>query len=512
MGKVLQLFNGLLRGYIGRYTQELDSYATQYDELQQATLEKILTDNRDTVFGRIYGFGSLAGANVQTKFRARVPVHTYEDHLPYLSRALAGETRVLTAEAADWVATTSGTTGATKYIPLPGVAIKDSYRKGSWLSLACLYRRKPDIQVFASNNLLVGGSIKGLHPQLGVPYGDISAIMIRTIPRALQYFYIPDMELATQVNYEDKIERIAELAARERDITVLGGVPTWNLPLFRRILDIHGGDSMFDVWPQAQAFKHGGVNFEPYRAQFEALFPSDDFVFQEIYNATEGFFAVQDRADLKSMLLLLTNGIYYEFVRFEDYQTGDFSKAVGLTEVELGEVYVMLITTNAGLYRYPMGDLVEFTHAAPYRLRILGRTQEFINAFGEDLLRSEAEESLLAACREHDCTVTDFTIAPRYTELQATGCHEWFVEFERPPASTEGFRASLDLALQNRNYNYAAKRLNDFGMRRLELRVMPGGFFRNWLKQRGKLGGQHKVPRLANHRRHADSILAELTA
>lgn len=509
MGSMLNIVNNLLKTYISRYSHELESYSDQYFDLQRVTLDRILSDNRKTVFGKQYGFSSIKDGDYAA-FCNQIPVHTYEDLLPYIQRVLSGEQKVLTDESPEWIATTSGTTGATKYIPLPSAAIKHSHRKGSWLSLGCLYNRKPDIQVFASNNLLVGGSIKGNHPQLGVPYGDISAILIRSIPKALQYFYIPDMELATHTNYEEKIEKIAQIAAREKDITVLGGVPTWNLPLFRRILEIHGGDTMLDVWPNAQAFKHGGVNFGPYRAQFEALFPREDFVFQEIYNATEGFFAVQDRGDLRSMLLLLTNGIFYEFIRFEDYQQKDFSKAVALHEVAMGEVYVMLITTNAGLYRYPMGDLIEFTHQAPYRIRILGRTQEFINAFGEDLLRAEAEDSLQTACQQHQCSIADFTIAPKYTELEQAGCHEWFIEFEQPPASIEAFRKTLDTALQERNYNYGAKRLNSFGMKMLKLEVVPNGFFRKWLKERGKVGGQHKVPRLANHRKFADDILRQL--
>lgn len=506
---MLNLVNSLLKGYINRFVAELATYSRQSQQLQRNTLAEIIKDNKYTSFGEEHCFADIADGDYEA-YKARVPVRTYEDHHPYIDRVLKGEQNILTAEPPEWIATTSGTTGATKYIPLSSTAIRGSYRKGSWLSLACLYNRKPDIQVFASKNLLVGGSIKGNYPGLGIPYGDISAIMIRTIPKALQYFYIPDMELATHTNYEEKIEKIAQLAARERDITVLGGVPTWNLPLFRRILEIHGGDNMLDVWPNAQAFKHGGVNFGPYRQQFEELFPKDDFVFQEIYNATEGFFAVQDRHDLRSMLLLLTNGIFYEFLPFEDFQQGDYSGMVDLSGVEKGKVYVMVITTNAGLYRYPMGDLIEFTHTAPYRLRILGRTQEFINAFGEDLLRAEAEDALQSACAAHPCEVADFTIAPRYTELKGAGLHEWFIEFSSPPADLVGFRTALDQALQARNYNYAAKRLNDFGMRQLRVYVLPQGFFRDWLRERGKLGGQHKVPRLANHREFAEGILRKL--
>lgn len=503
---MLSLINALFRTYIGRYQSEIATYASQAAELQQATLASILSDNSGTHFGQVYRFQSLLHGPL-SDYSQQVPVHTYEQLLPYIQRVLAGEANILTAENPDWIATTSGTTGATKYIPLPWVAITDSYRKGSWLSLACLYAKKPDVTVFSSKNLLIGGSIKGNYPGIGVPYGDISAIMIRTIPRMMQSFYIPDLSLATHINYEEKIEKIAQLAAKEPGLTVLGGVPTWNLPLFRRILEIHGGDTMLDVWPEAQAFKHGGVNFGPYRAQFEALFPREDFIFQEIYNATEGFFAVQDQLHDPGMLLLLTNGIYYEFVPFQRFQQGDYP-TVSVGEVNTQDVYVMLITTNAGLYRYPMGDLIQFTSLSPHRIRILGRTQEFINAFGEDLLRVEAEEALQQACEQHRVEVADFTIAPFYPSIGHNGYHEWLVEFLQPPADVAAFSRSLDGALQERNYNYHAKRLNDFGMRPLQLHVLPQGFFRRWLASKGKIGGQHKVPRLSNNRQLVEELLA----
>jgi hypothetical protein len=267
---------------------------------------------------------------------------------------------------------------------------------------------------------------------------------------------------------------------------------------------------MLDVWPEARVFKHGGVNFEPYREQFKQLFPREDFIFQEIYNATEGFFGVQDRDELRTLLLLLNAGVYYEFVPWEDFQAEHYAAAVPLAGVKAGEVYVMLITTVAGLYRYPMGDLIEFTETDPFRLKILGRTQEFINAFGEDLLRSEAEGALLAACQQTGAQVRDFTVAPVYIDLEGAGRHHWVIEFEKLPTDLEIFNRVLDEELIGANYNYAAKRSNDFAIRRHALTVVPAGFFRSWFKSQGKMGGQHKVPRLANHRRFLEDILARL--
>ena len=484
-----------------------------YDDplrLQAEVLEGILKNNRSTAFGREHGFYDIIKS--PECFSEKVPVRTYEQHLPYLQRVLKGERRVLVSEAPDYISTTSGTTGATKYLPISHNSISEIHLKGSWMSLACLYTKDEDIQVFSSKNLLIGGALKGIHPTVGVPQGDISAVIIQSIPRIMRSFYIPDVDLATAVNYEEKIEQIAQLAAREPGITTLGGVPTWNLPLYRRILEIHGGDNMLDVWPDARVFKHGGVNFAPYREQFKRLFPREDFIFQEIYNATEGFFGVQDRDDLRTMLLLLNAGVYYEFVRWQDYQGGEMGGAVPLAGVSTSETYVMLITTAAGLYRYPMGDLIEFTETDPYRIRILGRTQEFINAFGEDLLRSEAEGALLEACIKSGALVREFTIAPEYIDLDRNGCHHWVIEFERPPNSLDAFNRYLDEELIKANYNYAAKRSNDYAIRRQELTVAPEGFFRSWLKSQGKMGGQYKVPRLANHRRFLEDILLRLSS
>ena len=508
---MLPVVNSLFRTYLRRFRGELRAHYDAPDELQRRTLHKLLRDNRTTAFGKEHGFTDILTG--KRPFAAAVPVRDHDAHLPYFERILLrGERNTLTAEPPSWIATTSGTTGAVKRLPLPYYAIRDIYLRGSWLSLAILYAKRPDARVFSSRNLLIGGAYKGIHKPSGLPQADISAIIIRNIPKIMRPFYIPDVELATAGDYETKIERIAQLAAREEGITVLGGVPTWNLPLYRRILELHGGDHMLDVWPHAQVFKHGGVNFEPYREQFRRLFPDPNFVFQEIYNATEGFFAVQDVDRDPGLLLLLSNGIYYEFVPWTDYQAGDYGAAVPLERVRTGETYVMLITTAAGLYRYPMGDLIEFREVNPYRIIILGRTQEFINAFGEDFLRAEAEGALLAACADAGALVRDFTVGPEYITLGERGRHHWLIEFEQAPANMAAFERRLDEEVKLRNYNYAAKRTNNFALNPLHITSLPNGFFRSWLKARGKLGGQHKVPRLANHRRFIDDILRQLAA
>ena len=503
---MLTVVNSLFKSYLGRYRRELRAHYEEPLHLQAGVLQHILRHNRHTAFGQEHDFGTLM--KQPRRFAERVPVRDYGALRPYIDRVLGGEPRTLTADPPDWIATTSGTTGTVKYLPLPQSAVTGIHLKGSWLSLAALYEKNDELQVFSHKNLLIGGAYKGIHDASGLPKADISAVIIRSIPRIMRPLYIPDVELATAGDYEEKIEQIARLAAAEPGITILGGVPTWNLPLYRRILELHGGNNMLDVWPDAAVFKHGGVNFAPYRKQFERLFPRPGFIFQEIYNATEGFFAVQDRDDLRTMLLLLTAGIYYEFIPWSDYQQDNYANAVSLEGVTTDCTYVMLITTVGGLYRYPMGDLIEFTQTDPFRIVIQGRTQEFINAFGEDLLRSEAERALMQACERSGAIVRDFTVAPQYIEVGRQGRHHWLIEFEHPPEDLELFNRLLDEALKEQNYNYAAKRARDYAIIRHALTVVPDGFFRRWLAGRGKLGGQHKVPRLANHRRYLEDMLA----
>jgi hypothetical protein len=502
---MLSLVNQVFRSYLGRYQEELEQHYSRPNELQRLQLEYILQTNRNTAFGRQYGLTEKMGA---AAYAERVPVHHYDDIAPWLERQLAGEAGAVCAHPFKWIATTSGTsTGKSKLVPLTHEAIRESHSRGGWFALATLYKHYPEIQIFSRKNMLIGGSYKGLHPEYGLPSGDISAVLIQNIPLLVRPFYTPDIKTATLPDYEKKLELIAQTVAYEDSLTMLGGVPTWNLPLYRRILEIRGVDSILEVWPNLQAFIHGGVSFEPYRAHFEKIIPRDDFIYLEVYNATEGFFGVRDHDKRDDMLLLLSNQIYYEFIPFPAYREQDYGAAVPLSEVNTTDQYVMLITTNSGLYRFVMGDLIRFTTLAPYRIKIEGRTQEFINAFGEDLLNSEVERALLAACNEQEARVSNYSIAPAYMELNKKGQHQWFVEFEVLPADVDRFRQTVDQTLQKINYNYGAKRMNDLAVKELELIVLPAGAFQDWMRRRGKLGGQHKVPKLANHRRYAEELL-----
>lgn len=506
---MIELINNIFKIHLKKYQEEMALFYEMPLELQADTLRQILRANGYSSFGRKYGFDQI---NTPAEFAARVPVHSYDDLAPYIEASLLREEPALTSSRPRWVAKTAGTTsGSSKYIPITKENIHECHLKGSWFALAALHAQREDLRIFAQKNLLIGGGVYGTYPGSSVTVADISAIMIQHIPLVIRPFYIPDVRTATLPDYEAKVKQIAELGAREPSITMLGGVPTWNLTLYRRILEITGAANLLEVWPQLQAYIHGGVSFAPYRQHFASLIPSPDFIYLEVYNATEGFFAVQDKPGQDDLLLLLTNGVFFEFIPFEDFKLGNLN-AYSLAGVRTDTAYVMVITTNTGLYRYLMGDLIMFSEINPYRIRIIGRTQEYINAFGEDLLLDNVENALMRTCQNSDARVRDYTIAPCYIKLEEKGRHQWFVEFEQPPADIQAFARDLDVAMQKENSNYAQKRTNDFAITALELVVVPPGFFEQWLRKKGKMGGQHKIPKLANHRRFADELLGMLAS
>ncbi|MCB0637775.1 MAG: GH3 auxin-responsive promoter family protein [Lewinella sp.] len=504
---MINFINNLFKVHLKKYEAELALHYELPEQLQVDTLANLLVTMEGTAFGQDH---HLAGVRHGAGFAERVPVRNYDELQPYLRRMLRGEDNVLSPDRVRWLAQTAGTTsGQSKYVPVTRDNIQECHVKGSWMTLAMLHMQREDLKIFARKNLLIGGGVYDPHPDNGFPVADISAILVHSIPLVVRPFYIPDVKTATLPNYERKVRIIAEMAAREDSITMLGGVPTWNLALYRHILEITGASNLLEVWPNLQAYIHGGVSFGPYRETFRRLIPKPDFLYQEVYNASEGYFALQDGEERDDMLLLLTNGIYYEFIPFEQFRSGDRT-AIPLSEVEEDVPYALVITTNAGLYRYLVGDLITFTTRSPYRIKIVGRTQEFINAFGEDLLSENVENALVKACRETGAVVKDYTIAPYYLSERERGRHQWFIEFLELPVEQSVFTRSLDLALQRENSNYAQKRSNDFAISELEVIALPPGFFQQWLRRKGKVGGQSKVPKLANHRHFADEILAEI--
>ena len=503
---VINWINNLFKIHIKKYEAELAEHYAHPEKLQADTLQQILRENAGAAIFREHHLRPGASA---TTYAERFAVRTYEEMLPYINRILAGEKQVLTRQKVRALAKTAATTQKTsKYLPVTKEHIL-SCQKGSWFTLTSLHLHREDMQIFARKNMLIGGGSYGNYPGTNMEVADISALMIRSIPLLLRNFYLPDVYTATLPNYEEKIRKIAKIAANEPSLTMLGGVPTWNLALYRQVLAEKNASNLLEVWPNLQAYVHGGVSFAPYRKHYEALIPSSDFLYHEIYNASEGYFAVQDQLDKDDMILILNNGIYYEFIPFEQLQRGDLS-AIPLEQVQTGTLYAMVITNISGLYRYLLGDVVRFTSVHPYRIKIEGRTQEFINAFGEDLLLQNVQQALLTTCADFDVKIKDYSIAPFYMKVNQKGRHQWFIEFAGETPPLDAFSKALDKAMQDCNSNYAQKRTNDFAITKLEIIPLSAGFFQQWLRDRGKVGGQAKVPKLANHRQFAEDILERI--
>jgi hypothetical protein len=372
--------------------------------------------------------------------------------------------------------------------------------------MTLLYHNRPDAKIFARKNMVMGGSIETFKDYPKTQFGDVSAFMIKNIPYFARPFFTPDFETALMAEWEEKLERLALAAIQTPEVAMIGGVPTWTVVLFRRILEITGKENMLEVWPDFQVYIHGGVSFLPYKEQFRQFFPSDQVSFQEVYNATEGFFAAQDHFGEEGMLLFLNSGIYYEFLPMEEWGKPN-PQAIPLKDVEVGKHYAPVISTTAGLWRYSPGDTISFTSTSPYRIRVTGRTKQFVNAFGEEVMVENTDQAIALACEQTGAQVDEYTVAPIYFGEPGKGGHDWLVEFLQPPRDIEQFRDLLDQYLQQLNSDYEAKRYKDLAMKKLQLRVLPKGTFYDWMRARGKYGGQNKVPRLANNRQYVDEIL-----
>jgi hypothetical protein len=371
--------------------------------------------------------------------------------------------------------------------------------------MALLCHNRPDVQIFTRRNVVMGGSLAPYAEHPATTIGDISAIMLSHLPLLGRLTYTPNFKTALLPNFEEKIDKMTRLLPTQ-DIGLIGGVPTWTVVLFRKILEHTGKQHMLEVWPNLQVYVHGGVSFRPYEAQFRRYIPSDSFIYQEVYNASEGYFAVQDNLDQEGLLLLLKNGIYFEFIPYEEWGRR-YPRTVTLSEVEVGANYALVISTNSGLWRYTPGDTVMFTSVKPYRIRVSGRTKQFVNAFGEEVIVDNTDAAIAETCQQTGAVVSEYTVAPVYFVNSEKGGHEWLIEFERTPPDLQHFTTALDLNLQRHNSDYEAKRFKNMALELPRLHVVPKGTFINWMRARGKLGAQAKVPRLANHRTYVEQIL-----
>ncbi len=478
---------------------------TRPHESQDTVLQKLLQTASGTEIGRMYRFNSI---RTKEAFRDRLPVWDYEDTKPYIQRMMRGEKDVLWNGRVSWYSKSSGTTDdKSKFIPVPKENLYGCHIRGTWDTVTLLYQHDPGLEFFARKSLVMGGSMGRYEANPSTRYGDISALMIHHMPMIGRPFYAPDFRIALLSDWEEKIERTAAATIQDREIVMFGGVPTWNLVLFKRLLKESGASNMLEIWPNLKAYVHGGVGFEPYREQFKTLIPREDFLYMEVYNASEGYFAVSDIPGSQDLLLLVDNSVYYEFIEINDYFSGDTDKTIPLEDVKPGIQYAIVISTNAGLWRYTPGDTVIFTSTKPYRIRITGRTKQFVNAFGEEVIVANTDLALAQTCRAFNAVVGEYTVAPIYLSMEGKGGHQWIIEFEKEPADLASFRTHLDLNLQKLNSDYEAKRTKSLALDELRMINVPRGTFLRWMGSKGKLGGQNKVPRLANHRKFVDEIL-----
>ena len=497
------ILNSVISWFLKQRVSQIEYFKENPHQAQHDLLFELIKKAKDTEWGKKYDYASIK--NVET-YQQRVPVQDYEQVKVYIERLRKGENNLLWPTEIKWFAKSSGTTSdKSKFIPVSNDALEDCHMKGGkdMLSLYCNFR--PDTEIFSGKGLVMGGSHSVSEFSSNSYFGDISAILLQNFPFWAELMRTPDLSIALMDNWEVKLDKIANATITE-DVTNLSGVPSWNLILLKKILEITGRKNVLEVWPNLELFIHGGVSFAPYREQFKKLIPSDQMWYMETYNASEGFFGIQDRPHNNEMLLMLDYGIYYEFIPTTDLES-DNPRVFTLEQVETDTNYALLISTNAGLWRYMIGDTIQFTSINPYRIQISGRTKNFINAFGEEVIIDNAEKALDAACRETGAVVSEYTAAPVFVEDNNSASHEYLIEFEKEPDDLEKFIKALDKELRNINSDYEAKRTADILLKLPRVKSLPKDTFFKWLKSKGKIGGQNKVPRLFNNRKYVDEIL-----
>ena len=499
----MTLINSVFTWFMKKRIHQIELFQKYPNEVQEEWFEQLIDVAANTEWGRQFKYREVENLR---QFKERVPIQSYDTLKPYIERMLAGEQNVLWPSEIKWFAKSSGTTNdRSKFIPVSEEALEECHFKGGKDMLTLFVNNRPEGQIFNGKVLTLGGSHQISNVNADASFGDLSAVIMKNMPLWAQFYRVPHLDIALLENFEEKIEKMAH-ATKDVNVTCLSGVPTWNILLFKRILEITGKDNLLEVWPNLEVYFHGAVNFTPYRSQFQKLIPMENMYYLETYNASEGFFGIQDLEHPGDMLLMLDYGIFYEFLPIERLHD-EQPETLTLDEVELGKNYALIITTNAGLWRYLIGDTIRFTCLSPYRIQVTGRTKHFINAFGEEVIIDNAERALSEASKQTGAVITEYTAAPIYFADGKSGGHEWLIEFEKQPAEFERFVDLLDSTLRQINSDYDAKRFKDMALQRPLVHALPRGTFFNWMKHRGKLGGQNKVPRLANNREYVDAIL-----
>ncbi|MBI9035207.1 MAG: GH3 auxin-responsive promoter family protein [Bacteroidales bacterium] len=497
--------NSLVSWLIKKRIHQIDLFVKYPIEVQQELLRKLLSTASNTYFGKKYNFKDIRSIR---EFQEQVPLHDYNSLKIYIDDLMQGKQNILWPSDIKWFAQSSGTTSdKSKYIPVSFETLEECHYRGSRDAISFYYHHNPQASIFSGKGLILGGShkLKEIN-QESYYIGDLSAILLQNMPFIGQIKSTPELSIALMDEWESKIDQIAQTTANH-NVTSLSGVPSWTLVLIRKILEQTGKSNLLEVWPNLELFFHGGVAFHPYKDQFKKLIPSENMKYIETYNASEGFFAIQNEPDKDDMLLMLDYGVFYEFILMDHIEQAN-PEVITLANVVKGKNYAMIITTNSGLWRYMIGDTVTFTSTYPFKIKITGRTRHFINAFGEELIIENAEKALSIACHKCNALISEYTAAPCYIKDNHSGAHEWLIEFELAPSDIAFFAEVLDNALKSLNSDYEAKRYNNMILKPPIIHMAKKGTFYAWLKNKGKLGGQHKVPRLANDRKFMDDILS----
>ncbi|MCP4053887.1 MULTISPECIES: GH3 auxin-responsive promoter family protein [Mesoflavibacter] len=499
----IPLVNSIASWFLKKRFHQIELFLKYPNEVQQELLSSLIDISKDTEVGKKYDFSSIKSYKT---FADRVPISSYEDIQDDIERARKGESNIFWPKPIKWFAKSSGTTNSkSKFIPVSMDSLEDCHYAAS-KDLLCMYlNNNEESQLFTGKSLRLGGS-KELYKENGTAFGDLSAILIDNMPFWAEFSSTPSNKVSLLSEWETKMAAIVDETI-EDNVTSLAGVPSWMLVLLNNILDKTGKNSIFDVWPNLEVYFHGGVSFNPYIEQYRAILPKKEFKYYEIYNASEGFFAIQDQNYSGDLLLMLDYGIFYEFIPMDTYGTKD-EKVIPLSEVELNKNYAVIITTNAGLWRYKIGDTVRFVSINPYRIKVSGRTKHHINVFGEELIIENAEDALKKVCKKTQSEIKDYTAAPIFMEGKEKGAHEWLIEFKTPPKDINYFSELFDNALKSLNSDYEAKRYNNMTLNKPKINVARENLFYDWLKKNNKLGGQHKVPRLSNTRQYIDELLS----
>ena len=499
----MPLLNSVIKWINLKRIYQIELYRDHPYEIQNETFFDLINTAKNTQWGKGFNYSKIESFG---DFQQAVPLQTYDDVKPYVERLREGEKDLLWPGEVKWFAKSSGTTSdKSKFIPVTRDALEDCHLRGPKDVFALYIKNFPDTKVLKGKSLTLGGSHRVNNFSNNSYYGDLSAILIENVPFWTDFIRIPPAEIALLEEFEEKIEKITETTLDE-NVTSLAGVPSWFLVLLRHLLEHTGKSNMLEVWPNLEVFVHGGVNFEPYREQYKKLIPSAQMHYMETYNASEGFFGIQDDLHSSDMLLMLDYGIFYEFIPMSEYGKEN-PQVLTLEQVELGENYALVISTNAGLWRYIIGDTIQFTSKFPFKIKITGRTKHFINAFGEEVIIDNAERALQEACNQTSSIVNEYTAGPVFMGDNQKGAHQWIIEFDKDPGDLQHFTSILDQTLQSLNSDYEAKRHKNMTLEMPHVVAAPRGTFYNWMKQRGKIGGQNKIPRLANDRKYLDELL-----